>query len=130
MRWALAALALVITGLVMWRWTARESGESTFPIPGEAIRLQVEVLNGTDIDGLARRVTRFLRRRGIDVVFTGSGPGAGSTMVIVRRGDTTAAFPVRDALGLGQITVDPDPQLLLDVTVLLGPDAIAIGRHP
>ncbi len=114
----------------MWRWAAPESRESAFPIPGEAIRLQVAVLNGTDIDGLARRVTRFLRRRGIDVVFTGSGPGTDSTMVIVRRGDTTAAFPVRDALGLGRITVDPDPRLLLDVTVLLGPDAIAIGSHP
>ena len=84
----------------------------------------MEVLNGTRVDGFARSVTRQLRRAGIDVVYFGSADerDVDSTRIIVRRGDSTAAAPVRDALGGGRIVVDPDPRLLLDITVLLGHD--------
>ncbi len=85
----------------------------------------VEVLNGTTIDGLARGVTRRLRRRGIDVVYYGSATtsDAESTLVIARGGDTTGAREVRDALGVGTVLNDPLAHLLLDVTVVLGRDA-------
>ena len=94
-------------------------------IPGEGNRITVEVLNGTTVNGLARQVTRQLRRRGIDVVYFGSAasPDADSTLVIARRGDTAAAGIVRNALGVGTITDEASAQLLLDVTVVLGRDA-------
>ncbi len=95
-------------------------------MPGEGgSRLMVEVLNGTTIDGLARGVTRRLRRQGIDVVYYGSATisDAESTFVIARGGDTTAAREVRDALGVGTVLNDPLAYLLLDVTVVLGRDA-------
>lgn len=133
LRWGLGIAAVVTAAaLSLWRVRAGADHDSTPRIPGEVIPLEVEVLNATTIDGLARRVTRFLRRRGIDVVFYGSErPGAVSvTTLIVRRGDSTVAIPVRDALGIGRIVVDPAEEALLDVSVLLGPDAPGIRDDP
>ena len=98
---------------------------STSHIPGKGNRITVEVLNGTTVNGLARQVTRQLRRQGIDVVYFGSvaSPDADSTLVIARRGDMAAAEIVQNALGVGTITDEPSAQLLLDVTVVLGRDA-------
>jgi hypothetical protein len=103
------------------------------PIPGERDRITVEVINTTDVDGLARDVTRRLRRAGIDVVYVGSGreQAVDSTLILVRRGDPAAGERVRSALDLGRVGISPDPRLLLDVSVLLGPDAAsALRRHP
>ncbi len=116
-------------------WRTRDAGpdhDATPGIPGEVIPLEVEVLNATTIDGLARRVTQLLRRRGIDVVFYGSErPGAVAvTTLIVRHGDSTVAIPVRSALGIGRIVVEPDEVALLDVSVLLGPDAAGLRDNP
>jgi hypothetical protein len=101
-------------------------------VPGDRFRFSVEVLNGTSIDGLARAVTLRLRRSGVDVVYFGSAEGAprDSTWIVVRRGDSTAALALRDLLGLGRIVLEPDPRLLLDLTVLLGADAAALDGHP
>lgn len=109
-----------------------DAGAHRFPIPGEdGPRLTVEVLNSTAVDGLARRVTGHLRRHGLDVVYFGSASGAlDSTRVLIRRGDSTAARRVRQALGFGTIVEDLDPRLLLDVTVLLGTDAATFDRDP
>lgn len=100
-------------------------------IPGDEAEhhVTVEVLNGTTIDGLASRVTRQLRQQGIDVVFYGSAgtTESGSTLIVARRGDMTAAREVRDALGLGTVSSDPQAQLLLDVTVILGRDADSVS---
>ena len=48
---------------------------------------------------------------------------ADSTFILARRGDTVAAGRVRVALGFGAVLHEPLPQLLLDVTVVLGRDA-------
>ena len=85
----------------------------------------VEVLNATDVDGLARAVTRRLRREGIDVVYYGTARDStpDSTRILIRRGDSTYARSVRRVLGTGRIESSPAPNLLLDVTVVLGRDA-------
>jgi hypothetical protein len=128
---------VAVVGLVVgiaWHLVARGPSlrAGDLAIPGERVPYVVEVLNGTTADGLARAVTRQLRHHGIDVVSFGSAPGGSvdSTQLLVRRGDSTAALVVRRALGLGRITVALDSTLLLDVTVLLGTDAIAIDRNP
>ncbi len=121
----LVAGVLVLLVLGAW-WMLRVPPDIfTSRIPGEGNRITVEVLNGTTVNGLARRVTRQLRRQGIDVVYFGSAasPDADSTLVIARRGDTAAAGIVRNALGMGIITDGPSAQLLLDITVVLGRDA-------
>ena len=100
-------------------------------IPGEGgDTLTVEVLNGTDVDGLAREVTRRLRRRGIDVVYFGSGDrkDLDVTRIVIRRGDSTVARSIREALGTGRVSVDLNPRLLLDASVILGRDLIPPPR--
>jgi len=110
--------------VVYWLLRSDDTPTPHLRIPGEDITATVEVLNGTSVDGLARTLTGRLRRAGIDVVFFGSARGEerDSTLILVRRGDSTVADPIRDVLGAGLITVELDSLLLLDVTVLLGRD--------
>lgn len=99
-------------------------------IPGEAgPRLTVEVLNTIGVDGLAGKVTAKLRHDGLDVVSFGSGGGDArtTTEILVRRGDSTLGARVRRSLGVGRVRVVPDSKLLLDVTVLVGADAIGLA---
>jgi hypothetical protein len=125
---------VVLLAAVAWWWA--RGGDApralAYPVPGDRLKYTVEVLNGTDVDGLARAVTLRLRRRGVDVVYFGSAEGGprDSTWIVVRRGDSSAALALRDLLGLGRIVVEPDPRLLLDLTLLLGTDAAALDRDP
>lgn len=119
-----------VGALVLALWLLLRSAGDTdpYPVPGEdGVNVLVEVLNGTDVDGLARRTTRHLRRRGVDVVYFGSAAeDTFTTTVILARGtDSTDAIRVRRALGLGVVRVEPNPSLLLDVSVILGFDAPA-----
>ena len=86
----------------------------------------VEVLNGAGVSGLARVTTRRLRSLGIDVVYFGNAPDSvrQHTEVLVRTGDTAAARRLVDALGVGAIRKAPDQRLHLDLTVILGLDAV------
>ena len=117
-----AAAALAGGAWLAWRGGAGERGQQ--PIPGEGVRITVEVLNATGVDGLARATTRQLRNAGIDVVYfgTASSDTLEQTYIAVRRGDTTAAMRIRAALGVGRIVVEPDSRLLLDASVFLGRD--------
>lgn len=101
-------------------------------VPGERVPYVVEVLNATGVDGLARAVTLRLRREGLDVVSYGTADSVGldSTLLLVRRGDSAAGRAVRRALGAGRVILQPDPDLLLDVSVLLGRDAAPFERNP
>lgn len=127
-------LLLLAGGIVAWRlWQGGRSQDAKLPVPGEGDTIVVEVVNRTAVDGLAREVTRRLRRAGIDVVSYGAARDSAldTTTIVVRRGDSTAAIRVRKALGLGRIAVDRDARLLLDASVLIGPDlARALGFHP
>ena len=126
---AASAGALILAAALI---LSRVGRTDALPIPGEGGRVTVEVLNGTGHDGLARETTRQLRRAGIDVVFFGdaSTRGRDTTLLLVRRGDSHAAERVRGALGYGVVALDPDPSRLLDVTVVLGADAVMIGLEP
>jgi hypothetical protein len=114
-------------------WIRRPAAPLPLPIPGERDSASVEVLNATAVDGLAREVTRRLRRAGIDVVTLGSARDStlDSTTIVIRRGDSTVALRVRRALGLGRIVTEQNPRLLLDASVLIGRDlARAFDFHP
>ena len=119
--------------MIYWWALPNEAPEPDLPVPGEDLTIEVEVLNGTLVDGLARTVTGQLRRAGVDVVYYGSAgvQDMDSTLILVRRGDSTVATPVFEVLGGGRIVVEPDSLLLLDITVLLGLDlASARGVSP
>lgn len=114
-------------------WLHRSPAPPPLPIPGERDSGTVEVLNATAVDGLAREVTRRLRRAGIDVVAFGSARDStlDSTTIVIRRGDSTVALRVRGTLGFGRIVTERNPRLLLDASVLIGRDLPrALGLHP
>ncbi len=118
-------LLLSLAGLfLLARSLRRDRVEGhAFDIPTGDNRITVEVLNGSGRNGLGRLGARRLRRHGIDVVLFGTADSTvDSTRVILRRGDKVRAARVLDALGAGRIREAPDSLLLVDVTVILGPD--------
>ncbi|UCF40790.1 MAG: LytR C-terminal domain-containing protein [Gemmatimonadota bacterium] len=123
-----AVLAAVVLIAVWWAWYRSGQPGGAYPVPGDGVRITVEVLNATGVDGLARASTRQLRRRGIDVVYFGTAATdtLRETLIAVRRGDTARAARVREALGIGRVVVEPDPRLLLDASVFLGYDAVPL----
>ena len=51
-----------------------------------------------------------------------------STLILIRRGDSSFAGRIRDAIGGGRVVMDPDDELLLDASVLLGFDVAPEAR--
>lgn len=99
----------------------------------EGVRIRVEVLNASNVQGLARRATRHLRDRGFDVVYFGTErEKRASTIVLDRAGQTEWARLVAAALGGVPTDSQPGSSRNLDVTVLLGPDWIPPSEpfHP
>ncbi|MEQ1856534.1 MAG: LytR C-terminal domain-containing protein [Longimicrobiales bacterium] len=91
-------------------------------VPRERVR--VEVLNAGGVAGLAREVSNLLRDDGFDVVQYGNAGmfDRDSTVVIDRVGRDELAEGVANALGIRNVLSEPDPNLFVDVTVLLGRD--------
>ncbi len=84
-------------------------------------RVKVEVLNATDVRGLARRATLVLRDHGFDVLYMGSAAERlDSTLVLDRSGNPERAQRVAEALGGARVESRPDSSRYLDVTVMLG----------
>ena len=85
-------------------------------------RIRVEVLNAGGEAGMARLATDRLRDQGFDVVYFGNAEtfDQDSTVVVDRSGRLEAARAVGDVLGAMSILSEPDSNLYLDVTVLLG----------
>ena len=107
------------------RVVERSAEDTAYSAPTDG-EIQVQVLNGCGEPELALRVARYLRVRGCDVVEMGNADHFHyrTTRVIDKSGDPEAARRVRDALGAGEISFDPDSTLLLDVTVVIGADCV------
>ncbi|HEX9887080.1 MAG TPA: LytR C-terminal domain-containing protein [Longimicrobiales bacterium] len=113
------------SGLDRW-WSAppatgRVEAEIGAP-PG--VRVRVEVLNGGGREGMARAATDRLRNRGFDVVDWGNADAfdRDSSVVLDRLGQPELARTVADVLGIRQVLAEPDSNLYLDVSVVLGRD--------
>lgn len=118
----LSAGALVGSALSQWRARPRESaGAGAVRPPG---RVRVEVLNGGGRSGAAREATERLRDLGFDVVYFGNARefGRDSSVVLDRVGHLPAARDVADGLGIRNVRSEPDSNLYLDVSVVLGTD--------
>ena len=128
-RWILLAVVLAGTGYVVWKkWgadaLAADPASDGLPKPmvPAGVRIKVEVLNGTNTPGLARKATMFLRDRGFDVVETGnSTEKRGRTLVLDRSGHPDWAALVARAMSADS-EKRPDNTRFLDVTVILGDD--------
>ena len=133
-------IAVVAAGLALRRGPGSSgaavepvrAGQLAWPVPGSRDSIEVEVLNGTDRDGLAVDVSRLLRSRGIDVVSLGNAASLNDrTRVIARRGNLDAARRVARALEQGLPELVPDSLRFVDVTVIIGADfATELPLHP
>ena len=87
--------------------------------------IQLQILNGTNIIGIARQTTDYLRRRGFDVVVTENYAHQTEHSFIVQlRRDTLSPKKLAYALGLQDkdIRRELDSTLMLDCSVVLGND--------
>ena len=95
--------------------------------------LEVEVLNGCGVPGLALRFTNYLRNQGYDVVHFADADSYDypRTLVINRGTDPDRALQVARSLSLDPAALEnrPDSALQLDVTVILGHDYLALDTY-
>lgn len=88
--------------------------------------IQLEVLNGCGITGIATRFTDQLREYGFDVVETGNYDhfDVSNSIVISRSGKMENAYRVADALGISrqQVLREQAAEFYLDVTLIIGSD--------
>lgn len=88
--------------------------------------IQIEVLNGCGIPGIATRFTESIRGYGFDVVETGNFDNfdVSNSFIISRGGTIGNAKRVANALGIpeNQILIEASPDFYLDVTLVIGSD--------
>lgn len=88
--------------------------------------IQLEVLNGCGVPGLANNFTSVLRKNGFDVVETGNFKNFDmqNTVVIARTFDSENALRVADALGIAKehVFIEASEDFYLDATVVIGSD--------
>lgn len=96
-------------------------------------RIEIEVLNGCGVPGMAGKFTDYLRSHGYDVVrFTNAQRyDYPRTLVVNRSTEFTRARLVAQSLGVEPNAVEnmPDPSLQLDVTVVLGLDVATLSSY-
>jgi hypothetical protein len=122
---AVVLLAGAFIGSAASQWWARGKDPSDSPAqPSAGARVRVEVLNAGGSSGAARGATDRLRDMGFDVVFFGNAASfdRDSSVVLDRTGHVESARSVADALGIRRVQSEPDSNLYLDVSVMLGRD--------
>ncbi len=137
-----AVMAAVVIAIGFVVVAGRRSVE--LPVPGAldargrvpaGTRIRVEVLNASEVSGLARDATQVLRDAGFDVVTFGNArvSDADTSVVFDRVSRPEIARAVADVLGIHNVRSEPDSNLYVDVSVLLGsewhrPDASAVAE--
>ncbi len=121
----LVAAVTVLAGGATWWRAARPAVPGAPPtaprVINEGTRVRVEVLNASEVRGLARRGTTVLRDAGFDVVrYSGDATRRDSTLVIDRTGHPEWARLASRTLGGARIEVRPDSGRYVDLTIVLG----------
>ena len=102
---------------------ADDSQEKLVPVER---RIQVEVLNGCGVNGLAEKFTNYLRQKNIDVVSRGNYKNfrVKKSLILDRIEDADKSQEIASALGINsaQISLEKDESLQLDATIVLGAD--------
>ena len=116
----------VFVGSALSQWWEVPGSEAAVEAVRAAVRprerVRVEVLNAGGRPNMARDATESLRDLGFDVVYFGNASsfGSDSSVVLDRVGRIDLARAVADALGIRSVRSEPDPDLFLDVSVMLG----------
>ncbi|MAO65336.1 MAG: hypothetical protein CL666_10090 [Balneola sp.] len=88
--------------------------------------IQIEVLNGCGVSGIANAYTGLLRENGFDVVETGNFEtfDVQETVIVSRSGVMKNALRVANALGVSEdnVILESSPDYYLDVSVIIGHD--------
>ncbi len=96
------------------------------PVEEKKVTLQVEVLNGCGVSGVANRFTDYLRDHEFDVVRTDNYESFNvqQTVVIDRSGNRDNALRIAKALGLDEMRVlqEISQEFLIDGSVIIGKD--------
>ena len=120
----LLILLVALTTRIIYPRIFNQRVETTSQLISDII--QIEVLNGCGIAGIANSYTGVLRANGFDVVETGNFEhfNLQETVVISRSGIIDNAKRVASALGIKEINVltEESPDYFLDVTVVIGHD--------
>ena len=91
------------------------------PVVPRDLRIRVEVLNASDVRGLARRATLHLRDMGFDVVrYAGDDTRRDSTLILDRTGHPEWSRLASKAMGGAPVQLRPDTAGFVDLTVLVG----------
>ena len=102
------------------RPSARPSVPADARAPDSA-RVRVQVLNATNVTGLARRATMVLRDHGFDVVETGNTKGPlDTTLVLDLSGHPDWAQRVATVMAPARVQARHDTSRYLDIAVVLG----------
>ena len=121
---AIVLLAGAFIGSAVSQWWGMPAGpgQGGSQTPGFGDRVRVEVLNGGGVSGRAGEATDVLRDAGFDVVLFGNAAtfDRDSSVVLDRVGGLDAARAVADVLGIPNVRSEPDSNLYLDVSVVLG----------
>ncbi|MDZ7716032.1 MAG: LytR C-terminal domain-containing protein [Balneolaceae bacterium] len=120
-------LLLLVFGLftrIVYPRIQTQRAEEKPELIGEII--QLEVLNGCGVSGLANEFTSALRKNGFDVVQTGNFDNFDmqETVVISRTFNTENARRIANALGIKEknILIEASEDFYLDATVVIGSD--------
>jgi len=93
--------------------------------------LQIDVQNGSGIQGIAGKVTEYLRANGFDVVEMGNFAASDikTSMVIDRTGNTKNAKRVAQSLGIQEkyVIQQVNKNYFLDATVVIGKDYLELN---
>ena len=115
----------IILVLFIIRRCAKPPTEEPIPVQENRI-LQIEVLNGCGVSGIANTFTDYLRSRGIDVVKTDNYESFNvvKTVVIDRQGNKANALRIAKVLGFGEdrILQEVSDVYLIDGSVIIGMD--------
>ena len=120
-------LVLLVFGLfsrIVYPRIENQRAQKNTELIGQVI--QLEVLNGCGVPGLANDFTSTLRKNGFDVVETGNFKNFDmqNTVVIARNFNSENAKRVADALGINSenVFIEASEDYYLDATVVIGSD--------
>lgn len=128
-RWILLALVLAGAGLFAWRRylssdapSYQNAASASAPLVAPGVRIKVEVLNATNVRGLARRATFYMRDRGFDVVASGNSKEKLSRTLVLDRSHHPQWAALAARAFNARVESRPDSSRYLDITVLIGSD--------
>ncbi len=120
-------LVLLIFGLftrIVYPRIENQRNEISTNLIGEII--QLEVLNGCGVPGVANTFTSTLRKNGFDVVETGNFKNfdMNNTVIVARTINKDNALKIADVLGVDpqNVIVEASKDYYLDATIIIGSD--------